>query len=150
MLCNFCDVEITEGGYAWLNKKWSRIGHVEPDAGAGLPHICDRCTTSLSKKEIIQALMKRHPAHKRAVASIMERCEREGYGITFSIHEIDDLLGLAQPAAHCSREDRENYKMARKLGLDNIKRDLLYNYNLRLTGTKKTRKGHGGWCLRQC
>lgn len=39
---------------------------------------------------------------------------------------------------------------ARKQGLDNIKRDLLYNYNVRFTGTKKTKKGHSGWCVRQC
>jgi hypothetical protein len=93
--------------------------------------------------------MKRHPAHKHAVESIIERCKREGYGITFSIQEIDDLLGLEQ-SAHYSREEREDYKIARKQGLDSIKRDLLYNYNLRFTGTKKTKKDHGGWCARQC
>ena len=92
--------------------------------------------------------MKRHPAHKHAVVSIVERCRREGYKITFSNREIDDLLGLEQPA-HGSREEREDYKFARKQGLDNIKRDLFYNYNLRFTGTKKTRKSHGGWCVRQ-
>ena len=79
----------------------------------------------------------------------MERCKREGYGITFSNQEIEDLLGLKQPA-HRSREEREDYKFARKQGLDNIKRDLLYNYNLLFTGTKKTKKGQGGWCVRQC
>jgi hypothetical protein len=93
--------------------------------------------------------MKRHPAHKHAVESIIERCEREGYGITFSNQEIHYLLGLEQ-SAHCSREEREDYKLARKQGLDNIKRDLLYNYNLHFTGTKKTKKGHGGWCVRRC
>ena len=53
--------------------------------------------------------MKQHPAHKHAVESIIERCKREGYGITFSNQEIDDLLGLKQPA-HCSREEREDFK----------------------------------------
>jgi len=133
----------------WLDNQWCVISHIEPLAGAGLPHICNKCAISLSKKEIIQELMKRHPAHKHVVESIIERCKREGYGITFSSQEIDDLLGLEQPA-HCSREEREDYKFARKQGLDNIKRDLLYNYNLRFTGTKKTKKGHGGWCVRQC
>ncbi len=149
MQCNFCHKEITEGGYVWLNKQWCVISHVEPHAGAGLPHICNKCSISLSKKEIIQELMKQHPAHKHAVESIIERCKREGYGITFSNQEIDDLLGLKQPA-HCSREEREDFKFERKQGLDNIKRDLLYNYNLRFTGTKKTKKGHGGWCVRHC
>ena len=83
--------------------------------------------------------MKRHPAHKHAVESIIERCKREGHGITFSTKEIDDLLGLKQPA-HCSREEREDYKFARKQGLDNIKRDLLYNHNLRFTVQRKPRK----------
>ena len=54
MQCNFCYKEITEGGYVWLNKQWCGISHVEPHVGAGLPHICDKCTNSLSKKEIIQ------------------------------------------------------------------------------------------------
>ena len=147
MQCNFCHKEITEGGYVWLDKQWCVISHVEPHAGAGLPHICNKCSISLSKKEIIQELMKQHPAHKHAVESIIERCKREGYGITFSNQEIDDLLGLKQPA-HCSREEREDFKFERKQGLDNIKRDLLYNYNLRFTGTTKTKKGHGGWCVR--
>lgn len=93
--------------------------------------------------------MAQHPAHKHAAESIIERCKQEGYGITFSNQEIDDLLGLNKPA-HSSREEREAYKCKRKLGLDNIKRDLLYNYNLRFTGTKKTKKSHGGWCVRQC
>jgi len=93
--------------------------------------------------------MKRHPAHKHAVESIIGRCKREGYEITFSNQEIDDLLVIEQPE-HSSREEREDYKLARKQGLDNIKRDLLYNYNLRFTGTKKTKNGHGGWCVRQC
>lgn len=93
--------------------------------------------------------MKQHPAHKLAVESIIERCKREGYGITFTNQEIDELLGIEQPA-HFSREEREGYKLARKQGLDNIKRDLLYNYNLRFTGTKKTKSGHGGWCVSQC
>ena len=93
--------------------------------------------------------MKQHPAHRHAVELIIERCKREGYGITFSNQEIDDLLGLKQPA-RCSREEREDFKFERKQGLDNIKRDLLYNYNLHFTGTKKTKKGHGGWCFRQC
>ncbi len=150
MQCNFCHKEITEGGYVWLNKQWCVISHVEPHAGAGqLPHICNKCSISLSKKEIIQELMKRHPAHKHAVESIIERCKREGYGITFSNQEIEVLLGLEEPA-HCSRKQREDYKFARKQGLDNIKRDLLYNHNLRFTGTKKTQKGHGGWCVHQC
>ncbi len=149
MQCNFCHKEITEGGYVWLNKQWCVISHVGPHAGAGLPHICNKCSISLSKKEIIQELMKQHPAHKHAVESIIERCKQEGYGITFSNQEIDDLLGLKQPA-YCSREEREDFKFERKQGLDNIKRDLLYNYNLHFTGTKKTKKGHGGWCVRQC
>lgn len=149
MQCNFCHKEITEGGYVWLNKQWCGISHVKSYAGADLPHICDKCTNSLSKKEIIQALMKRHPSHKHAVESIIERCEQEGYGITFSDHEIDDLLGLEQPVSF-SRDDREGYKFARKQGLDNIKRDLLYNHNLRFTGTKKTKKGHSGWRVLQC
>ena len=93
--------------------------------------------------------MKQHPAHKHAVELIIERCKREGYGITFSNQEIDDLIGLKQPA-HCSREEREDFKFERKQGLDNIKRDLLYNYNLRFTGIKKTKKSHAGWCVRQC
>ena len=93
--------------------------------------------------------MKRHPAHKRAVESIIERCNQEGYGITFSNQEIDDLLGLKRPA-HCSREELEDFKFEQKQGLDNIKRDLLYNYNLCFTGTKKTKNGHGGWYVRQC
>jgi hypothetical protein len=121
MQCKFCHKEITEGGYVWFNKQWCVISHVEPHAGAGLPHIRNNCAISLSKKEIIQELMKRHPAQKHAMESIIERCKREGYGITFSNQEIDDLLGLEQPA-HCSREDN---KFARKQGLDNIKRDLL-------------------------
>ena len=149
MHCTFCHKKIKEGGYVWLNKQWCVISHVEPHAGAGLPHICNKCSISLSKKEIIQELMKRHPAHKHAVESIIERCKREGYGITFSNQEIDDLLGLKQPA-HCSREEREDFKFERKQGLDNIKRDLLYNYNLRFTGIKKTKKSHAGWCVRQC
>ena len=149
MQCSFCYKEITEGGYVWLNKQWCVITHVEQHAGAGLPHICKKYSISLSKKEIIQELMKRHPAHKHAVELIIERCKREGYGITFSNQEIDDLLGLEQ-SANYSHEEREDYKIARKQGLDNIKRDLLYNYNLRLTGTKKTKKDPGGWCVRQC
>jgi hypothetical protein len=59
-------------------------------------------------------------------------------------HAGAGLPGLKQPA-HGSREEREDFKFERKLGLDNIKRDLLYNYNLRFTGTK-----NGGWCVRQC
>ncbi len=149
MQCDFCHNEITEGGYVWLKKQWCAIRHVKPHAGAGLPHICSKCTISLKKKEIIQALMKRHPAHKQAVASIIERCKREGYGITFSNQEIDNLLGLEQPA-HGAREAREDYRFARKQGLDNIKRDLLYNHNLRFTGTPKTKHGQGGWCVRPC
>ncbi len=93
--------------------------------------------------------MKQNPAHKHAVRSIIERCKREDYGISFSSREIDDFLGLEQ-SAHGSREERENYKFIRKQGLDNIKRDLLYNYNLFFTGIKKTKKGRGGWCVRQC
>ena len=93
--------------------------------------------------------MKQHPTHKHAVESIIERCKREGYGITFSNQEIDDLLGLKEPA-YRPCEEREDFKFKRKQGLDNIKRDLLYNYNLRFTGTKKTKKGLGGWCIRQC
>jgi len=148
MQCDFCHKETTEGGYVWLNNQWCVISHVKPNAGAGLPHICNKCAISLSKKEIIHELMKRFPAHKHAVESIIERCKRDGYEITFSNQEIDDLLGLEQPA-HCSREEREDYTFARKQGLDNIKRDLLYNYNLRFIGTKKTKKGHSGWCVRQ-
>lgn len=149
MQCNFCHKEIIEGGYVWLNKQWCLVSHIEPNAGAGLPHICYKCTTSLSKKEIIQELMKQHPTHKHAVESIIERCTQEGYGITFSNEEIDDLLGLKQ-LAHCTREERIDFKFERKQALDNIKRDLLYNYNLRFTGTMKTKKGHGGWCVRPC
>jgi hypothetical protein len=140
---------MSEGGYVWLNKQWCAISHVESHAGAGRPHICNKCPMSLSKKEIIRELMEQHPAHKHAVASIIERCNREGYDITFTNQEIDDLLGLKQPA-HGSRKERENFKFERKQGLDNIKRDLLYNYNLRFTGAKKTKKGHGGWCIHQC
>ena len=149
MQCDFCHKEVTEGGYVWLNDQWCVFSHVEPQGVAGLPHICKKCAISLSKKEIIQELMKRHPAHKQAVESIIERCKKEGYGITFSNKEIEDLLGLEQPA-DCSREEHEEYKFARKRGLDNIKRDLLYNFNLRLTGTKKAKKGHGDWCVRKC
>ena len=86
------------------------------------------------------------PAHKHAVDSIIERCKQEGYEITFSNREIDNLLGLKQPT-HSSRAERENFKFKRKQALDNIKPDLLYNHNLRFTGTKKS---HGGWCLHQC
>jgi hypothetical protein len=93
--------------------------------------------------------MKQHPAHKYAVESIIERCEREGYGITFSDQEIDGLLGLKQPA-HFSHEEREELKIKRKQGIDNIKRYLLYIYNLRFTGAKKTPKGQSGWCIRPC
>jgi hypothetical protein len=42
MQCNFCYKEITDGGYVWLNKQWCGISHVEPQAGAGLPHICNK------------------------------------------------------------------------------------------------------------
>ena len=152
MQCNFCHKEITEGGYVWLNKQCCVISHVEPNAGAGLPHICNKCSLSLSKKEIIQELMKQNPMHKSAVASIIERCKQEGFGITFSNREIDDLIGIKQPA-HGSREEREEceeFKFARKQGLDNIKRDLLYNHHLVFSGTKKIQKGNGGWCVRQC
>lgn len=149
MQCNFCYKEITEGGYVWLKRQWCGLSHVEPHSVAGLPHICDKCTNSLSKKEIIQELMKQHPAHNHAVKSIIERCKRDGYGITFSNQEIDDLLGLEQ-STNFSSEEREDHKLARKQGLDNIKRDLLYNYNLIFTGTKKNKKGHGGWSVRQC
>lgn len=147
MQCNFCHKEITAGGYIWLNKQWCAISHVESHAGAGLPHICNKCSISLSKKEIIQELMKQHPAHKHAVEAIIDRCKQEGYGITFSNQEIEELLGLRHHSTYCSRED---FKLERKQGLDNIKRDLLYNHNLRFTGTKKIRNGHGGWCVRQC
>lgn len=150
MQCDFCHREITENGHVWIDKQWCVISHVEPHADAGLTHICDKCSISLSKKEIIKELMRQHPAHRKAVESIIERCKREGYGITFSIQEIDYLLGLEQPTACYSREEREDYKFARKQGLDNIKRDLLYNYNLLFTGAKKTKKGHGGWCVCKC
>ncbi len=149
MQCSFCHNVITKGGHVWLNKQWCIISHVEPNAGAGLPHICSKCSTSLSKKEIIQKLLKRHPAHKHAVESIIERCKREGYEITFSNHKIDALLGLEQPT-HCSQKEREDFKFKRKQGLDNIKRDLLYNYNLRFTGIKKPKKRQSGWCVCQC
>jgi hypothetical protein len=149
MPCNFCHEDMKEDGYVWLNKQWCVISHVEPHTGAGLPHICNRCSRSLRKKEIIQELMKQNPSHKHAAESIIERCKQEGYEITFSNQEIEDLLGLNQPA-HCSHEEYEDFKLQRKQGLDNIKRDMLYNYHLRFTGTKKTKKDHGGWCVRPC
>ena len=71
MQCNFCYKEITEGGFVWLNKKWCMISHAGLYADAGLPHICDKYTITLSKKEIMQELMKQHPAHKLAVESII-------------------------------------------------------------------------------
>ena len=77
--------------------------------------------------------------HKHALESIIERFKREGCKIAFSNQGIDDLLGLQQPAC-CSREEREEYKFARKHWLDNIKRDLLYNHNLRFTVQRKPRK----------
>lgn len=149
MQCTFCHNDITDSGYAWVNKQWCVIRHVEPQAAAGLPHICRTCADTLSKKEIIQKLMTHHPTHKHAVESILRRCRQEGYDITFTNQEIDDLLGLEHPG-YGSRETRGAYKLARKQGLDNIKRDLLYNHTLRFTGAKKTRKGKGGWCVRLC
>lgn len=149
MECNFCHKEISESGYVWINKQWCVISHIELHASDELTHICIKCSISLSKKEIIQELMKLHPAHMHAVESIIERCKREGYGITFSNEEIENMLGLKKPVQY-SRKELEDFKYERKQGLDNIKRDLLYNYNLRFTGTKKTKKGHSGWCVHQC
>lgn len=148
MQCDFCHEKCKEIGYVWLKKQWCISSHVEPHAGAGLTHICSKCANSLSKKEIVEELMKRQPAHKSAVESIVERYKREGYEVTFSNQEIDDLLGLKEPINR-SCEEHEDYKLARKQGLDNIKRDLLYNYKLYFTGSKKTKKGNGGWCVRQ-
>jgi len=149
MQCDFCHEELTEGGYVLLDKQWRVCSHVDAQAASGRTRVCEACSTTLGKKEMIRALMKRHPAHERAVESIIERCKREGYGVTFSKREIDDLLGLEQ-ARHGSREELEDYKSARKQGLDNIKRELLYNHGLRFSGTKKTQNGQSGWCVRPC
>ena len=148
MQCDFCRNEFTQGGYVWHHHQWCDTRHIEPRAGSGSPYFCHQCATSLRKKEIIETLMKRHPVHQHAVASIITRCRQEGYGITFSNQEIDDLLGLKRPAHH-DREAREAYKKARQLGLDNIKRDLLYNHKLLFTGTPTSKNALGAWWVRQ-
>lgn len=92
--------------------------------------------------------MKLHPAHKHAVESITLKCKQDGYEITFSNQEIENLPGLKKPS-HYSHDEQEDFNFARKQGLDNIKSDLFYNNKLRFTGTKKNRKGQSGWCVRQ-
>jgi len=74
MQCDFCHKEFTESGYVWLNNQWCVISHVEPQAGAGLPHICNKCAISLSKKEIIQELnFLRPPRGKELQPNCMPR-----------------------------------------------------------------------------
>ena len=78
---------------------------------------------------------KKHPAWKNATELILERFDKEGYGIMFSDNEINEMLELTKPS-YGSYDDFQKFQLERLGQLESLKIALLEDANLCLENSR--------------